>query len=267
MMLKVSLIALLIATSPALAYDFSFLDCQTFFANGFAPIIANKKLEESARPVCYSEFALLHSGISRGPIWSAEHLTAENLLAGQNVARPSGNAFHEDPNIPEDERAMLDDYKRSGFDRGHMSPNGDMSSTEAKAETFTLANMVPQAPCHNEVLWEGIESAVRTLVLEEDEAHIVTGPAFIGSDIDSLKGRVLVPTHIFKAVYVPSLNGAAAYWTPNSNSLKMEVISIAKLKDLTGIDVFPGIADAIKQTAMKLPPPEPAKHACRVHPN
>jgi endonuclease G len=101
--------------------------------------------------------------------------------------------------------------------------------------------------------------------MEEDEAHIVTGPVFIGSEIDSLKGRVLVPTHIFKAVYVPSLNGAAAYWTPNSNALKMEVISIAKLEELTGINVFPGIADAIKQTAMELPPPEPAKHKCRVH--
>ena len=42
-----------------------------------------------------------------------------------------------------------------------MSPNGDMGTPEAQQQSFSLANMIPQAPKLNRVLWEGIESAVR----------------------------------------------------------------------------------------------------------
>ena len=41
------------------------------------------------------------------------------------------------------------------------------------------------------------------MALDEGEVYVVTGPAFLGAELQSLKGRVLVPTHIFKAVYMP----------------------------------------------------------------
>ena len=77
-----------------------------------------------------------------------------------------------------------------------MTPNSDMSNPQAQEESFTLANIVPQDPCNNEVLWEGVESAIRAVALGEGEVFVVTGPAFIGAELDSLKGRVMVPTHI-----------------------------------------------------------------------
>lgn len=208
----------------------------------------------------------MYSGVSRGPIWSAEHLTADALEAGKDVPRPQSNAFHEEPAIPDNERSTLDDYRRSGYDRGHMTPNSDLSSEEAKEESFSLANIVPQAPCNNEELWEGIESAVRTLVLSEPgEAYVVTGPAYKGENINALHGRVLVPTHIWKAIYLPSTKEASAYWTPNDNSGNWGVITIGNLKSLTGVDPFPGIDDLAKHKLAKLPAPEPPKHQCRVH--
>ena len=42
-----------------------------------------------------------------------------------------------------------------------MSPSGDMATPQARYQSFSLANMIPQQPCNNEVVWEGIESAVR----------------------------------------------------------------------------------------------------------
>jgi len=61
---------------------------------------------------------------------------------------------------------------------------------------------------------------------------------------------------------VPRMNAAGAYWTPNNNSQKWEAVSIAKLEELAGIDVFPGLEDAVKQAAMDLPRPTP-HHRCR----
>ena len=95
----------------------------------------------------------------------------------------------------------LADYARSGYDRGHMSPSGDMATPNAQHQSFSLANMIPQHPCNNEVLWEGIESAVRDLASAEGEIYVVTGPIYEGTDIPFLNGRVGVPSRIYKAVY------------------------------------------------------------------
>lgn len=240
-------------------------DCPEFFIRGVEPQLINNKLHSKTKMLCYQEFGLLYSGVTRTPLWSAEHLTRENLTIGVGVGRPAGNAFHEEKSLSVEDRATLNDYKGSGYDRGHMSPNGDMSSFKAREETFTLANMVPQAPCNNEVIWEGIESAVRTLVKNEGEAFIVTGPVFKGDQLQSLHGRIVVPTHIFKAVYVPSTNEAFAYLTPNDNSLKWEIISVTELKELVGIDVFPELNENIKWMRGEGPAPEKAKYNCRIH--
>jgi endonuclease G, mitochondrial len=230
------------------------------------PNLVNRTLAAKARRLCFSEFVLLHSGVTRTPIWSAERLTTDKIQAANALERPDSSAFHAEKRLPKSERAELDDYKQSGFDRGHMSPNGDMSTEDAQEESFSLSNMIPQHPCHNEVMWEGIESAVRDLALSEGELFVVTGPAFVGDNVESLDERVLIPTHVFKAVFIPSRNAAGAYWTPNDGSQKQEHISIARLKELIGIDVFPRLDPAIKQTAMPLPDGTP-HHRCRLRNN
>lgn len=239
-------------------------ECLDQFQAAAPPRLLNARLASKTHMICYSQFVVLHSGATRTPLWSAEHLTADRIESARALTRPTSSAFHAETRLPRDEQAQLSDYQRSGFDRGHMSPNGDMSNPAAQQESFSLANMVPQHPCNNEVLWEGIESAIRSLALDEDELYVVTGPAFLGNEVESLKERVLVPTHLFKAIYLPSGQMAGAYWAPNDGSLEWEPISIARLTQLTGIDVFPGLDTEIKQTTMSLP--EPVPHGgCRLH--
>lgn len=237
--------------------------CQSQLYLGTAPAIKSPRLAARTYPICFSEIALLYSGIARTPLWSAEHLTAARIERARGLPRLRSNAFHEEPGLPAELRSELADYRRSGFDRGHMAPNGDMSTEEAQEESFSLANMIPQEPCNNEVLWEGIESAVRDLALSEGEVYVVTGPAFLGAELQSLKGRVLVPTHLFKAIYVPSRNAAAAYFAPNDGSESWEPISISELESRVGVDVFPQLSAAVKQTAMSLPEPTP-HFGCRL---
>jgi hypothetical protein len=77
-----------------------------------------------------------------------------------------------------EDRSELQDYVRSGFVRGHMSPSGNMPTATAQFESFSQANMVSQNPNDNQNLCEGIESSVRYLTSRRRELFVMTGPIF-----------------------------------------------------------------------------------------
>ena len=214
--------------------------CPEHYPGGLAPDILRPTLAERARELCFRSYAVLHSGVSRTALAAAEHLTRERVQAARGLERE--NAFHEEERLPPEERAQLADYARSGFDRGHVAPSGDMPTPEAQAESFSLANMVPQDPGSNRCLWEGIESAVRDLATREGEVFVLTGPIFRGQTLRQLNGRVLVPTDLFKAVYVPSRGEAAAYVAPNAPGLDWRAVPLSELRELAGLDVYPSPA-------------------------
>ncbi|WP_431858676.1 DNA/RNA non-specific endonuclease [Azospirillum sp.] len=229
--------------------------CPEHFLEAQAPDLVNAKLAPKTRELCYSGYAALHSGITRTSLWTAERLTRERLTAAKGLER--NNTFHADPNLPQDERAELADYRGSGFDRGHLAPSGDMPDPQAQDESFSLANMVPQNADNNRNLWEGIESSVRNLARRNGELYVVTGPFYQGSSIQRIRGRVLVPTHLFKAVYDVRQRKAAAYLVENAPGNSYQRISIADLEELTGIAVFPGLPETQRDAMLDLPEPRP----------
>ncbi|MBV9748990.1 MAG: DNA/RNA non-specific endonuclease [Acetobacteraceae bacterium] len=231
--------------------------CPALFAGGQPPALLNPKLAQRTHGLCFDTFAVLDSGVTRGPLWSAEHPTASSLKAARE--QPRVNLFHPEDMIPAEDRAELEDYARSGFDRGHMTPSGDMPTPEAQEQSFSLANVVPQAPELNRGVWERIESAVRRLARREDGIYVVTGPVFEGSDLQALHDRVLVPTSTYKAIYDPAQGAAGAYVCTNTNEPECRVVSVAQLASLTGIDPFPAVPAGIKETAMRLPQPRPPR--------
>lgn len=228
--------------------------CPQHYVEGTAPVITNPKVAARTTELCYEAFAVEHSGVTHTPLWSAEHLVRGNIESAQAMSRQ--NAFHADPNLPNGERAELSDYARSGFDRGHMAPNGDMPTRSAQYESFTLANMVPQNPNNNRYIWEGIESSVRRLAKADGEVYVLSGPAFLGADLQQV-GKVLVPTHLFKVVYRPRTGQAAAYFLKNEATTEYTVISVAQLERTVGINLLPAVSQHVKDVAADLPAPTP----------
>jgi len=242
---------------------FAETDCPEHFAKGAAPEISRSAIKARTKELCFTSYAVMHSGITRTPLWSAEHLTQERIEAGANLPRPPANAFHAEPRLPAADRAELSDYKRSGYDRGHMSPNHDMPTPEAQRESFSLANIVPQSPWINQNLWAGIEQAVRSRVLQGGELYVITGPLFEGEELGQLNGRVLVPTSVFKAIYDPRRQTASAYVASNdvkARGWNYDTLTIAELERRIGIDLFPGMPEAVKRTPWQLPQPERHGH-------
>lgn len=229
-------------------------DCAPNFLGGQSPRLLRPQLAQKTRALCSPGYAVLHSGITRTPLWSAEHLTPERIRAATHLSRE--NSFRADGRLPAGERAELEDYSRSGWDRGHMSPNKDMPDRESQQAAFLLSNMIPQPPTHNQQLWESIEHATRALVRRGEHAYVVTGPAYLG-DV-SRTGRVAIPSHVWKAVYLPSSGRAGAWWTENrgpAGDHEWEWISIDELARRTGVDAFPALTGDVRQSAAQLSKP------------
>jgi endonuclease G len=136
-----------------------------------------------------------------------------------------------------------------------MAPAADMPTAQAQHESFSLANVVPQNRKNNQILWSAIEGATRHLTNLRGELYVITGPVFEGEKIERINGRVLVPTHVFKAVLDPGKQEAAAWLAPNDDSGEYQMISIAALEHRIGLNLFPKLPDAAKQRAMALPEP------------
>lgn len=231
--------------------------CPEHYPKGEAPDILNQKLGVKTRELCNSGYAGLHSGVTRTPLYSAEHLTAVHLGQGRGLKRV--NSFHPDERLPPIERSELSDYARSGYDRGHIAPSGDMFDPRSQDESFSLANMIPQEPSINRGMWERIEASVRRMTKARGELYVITGPIFQGTGLKRIGGRVLVPSAVFKAIYDPNRQEAGAYLVENVSGALPQVVSVAELNKLSGLDLFPAVSTQVKDRAMRLPIPKPSK--------
>lgn len=220
--------------------------CSDHFAAQSQPAASSRELLS----LCSLSFAIGYSAQDKEAAWSAEHLTADSIAHAETL---EGRAeFQEDLRLPLEDRSELMDYKRSGWSRGHLTPSGDASTKTARAETFLLSNIVPQAVRLNSGSWNHLEANVRKSVKRYREAYVVTGPAFhaplgaIGPD------HVRVPSSLWKAVYVPSKKSVSVIVCKNTAPYRCNAVSQASLQRVTGIDPFPGVplSDKIRNPAL-----------------
>lgn len=215
-----------------------FSSCPKFFPSGKAPVVG-KSTPGELRELCFDSFAVLHSGESHTPVISVERLTREQILDAKGEERT--DKFFADARLPSRERANLEDYAHSGYDRGHMSPAGDMPNPTAMAQSFSLANMVPQAPENNRKTWSKIEKDTRQYVLRSTgDVYIFTGPVFDRQHKSIGPNNVWVPTYLYKLVYDSATGRSWAHWVENTDAAKPgKPITYEELVSRTGIHFLP----------------------------
>jgi len=157
------------------------------------------------------------------PNWVAYELSPSEL----NGINERTDKFLADPNI-KPSTCVSGDYTKSGYDRGHLAPAGDMTwSTLAMKESFFMSNICPQSPPLNRGIWKDLESEVRKYVSDKNHSlFIITGP-IIESKLESYKNwqlgtigkshQVSVPRYCFKALLdTVGIDKSVAYIIPNS---------------------------------------------------
>lgn len=224
-----------------------FSACREHFAHGEPPRIDPQRIPSALRELCFEAFAILHSGQSRTPVFVAQRLNQQSLEAAVAVQR--GDRFYAEARLPQSERAQLEDYHGSGWDRGHMAPAGDMPSAAAMTQSFSLANMVPQARELNRGVWADYEKATRRYVRRvTGDVYVITGPYYRERSAAARaigRSPVLIPDAVFKLVYDPARRKAWAFWAENRDDTRAaQPISLQTLSERLGHDFFPTVDHA-----------------------
>ncbi len=149
--------------------------------------------------------------------------------------------------------ATLDDYRKSGYDRGHLLPAADMKfSKEAMSQTFFMSNMSPQNPQLNRGRWKELEEQIRDWVQEDKHYYIITGPILSTVTKKTIgTNQVSIPSEYYKIIldYTEPDVKMIGFIMPNEKCPKdlfSYQVSVDKIEEKTGLDFFADLPDKIE---------------------
>ncbi|MFA6688934.1 MAG: DNA/RNA non-specific endonuclease [Sphaerochaetaceae bacterium] len=225
---------------------------ETYYAAaGTSESIPNLELPAS-RPgdqiIRHEGYTLCYNEEHEQPDWVAYELTREEVYGSEERK----DNFRPDPQVATGS-ATLDDYRGSGYDRGHLIPAADLKwSAEAMSDSFYLSNMSPQDPQFNRGIWGTLEGVVRNFAATEESVYVVTGPVLTDGPYKTIgKNKVSVPKRYYKVVldYREPEIKAIGFLLPNEGSKKSVqsfAVSVADVEAATGLDFFPLLPDDIE---------------------
>ena len=197
--------------------------------------------------VRHTGFVLSFNTTYKDANWVAYELTNAELQGQEKRT----NHFIPDPDVPGGS-ATTEDYRNSGYDRGHLVPAADMKwSTDAMHDCFYLSNITPQVHTFNAGSWEHLEEQVRYWATVYGKVFVVTGPIFEGKIKTIGTHHIGVPSHFYKVILECNDNEqkAIGFVMANASShapLKQFAVSVDSVESLTGIDFFNGLPDSIE---------------------
>jgi endonuclease G len=176
--------------------------------------------------------------------WVAYELK-KSYVRSSNFDRPY---FIEDPKVNTGS-ADWRNYKKSGYDKGHLCPAGDMGfAINAYNDTFFTSNISPQLHDFNGGVWNRLEQKVRYWATKYDGVYVITAGVLHPNLKTIGEEQVLVPNYFYKIV-LDNSNGQykmIAFLVPNAKSNKPLyefVVSVDSIEKMTGIDFFPKLDD------------------------
>lgn len=202
--------------------------------------------------VQHSYYTLSYNEQAEQAEWVAYELK-KNYVRNSNFKRPF---FIEDPKVTT-KSADWRNYKKSGYDKGHLCPAADMEfNLEAFKDTFFTSNISPQLHDFNSGIWNRLEQKFRFWAIKHNGLVIVTGGVLKGCSKTIGNEDVVVPDYFYK-IALNNSNGnykIIAFLMPNEKSSKPifdYVVSVDTIESITGIDFFPKLEDKLENNLEK----------------
>ena len=198
--------------------------------------------------VDHGGFALDYAENWEQAAWVAYILNGDDLRGAWTERR---NNFRSDP-LVSTRSASDNDYRGSGYDRGHLAPFADFAwNAELADATFYMSNISPQDRAFNQGIWRELEELTRDWAKRDGRLYVVTGPVrsrpplgYIGRE-----EQVAVPAAFFKVLLdleEPAQKGIG-FVIPNAASdrpLTEYMVSIDSVESVTGLNFFPELMPA-----------------------
>ena len=207
------------------------------------------KDNRSDRVITHKGYTVSYNYDWKIPNWVAYELT--DIEVQGEV--PRYDKFKPDPMVPQFATATINDYKYSGYDRGHMAPAADMKWDEqAMRESFYLSNICPQNPNLNGGVWKDLEEQVRDLAMEKGRIFVVCGPIVTDDSNTIGDNKVVVPQAFFK-VLLQEDNGEThtiGFIYENKSGRKpmsTYAMTVDEVEEITNIDFFPSLPNDIEK--------------------
>lgn len=217
---------------------------QVLFSGG--PLFIPARTPETA-VYAYPGYTLEYAEEFEQARWVGYELTREEVTS---TAAERTDNFKPDPAITTGS-ATDEDYRKSGYDRGHLAPAADMKfSVEAMNTCFYYSNMSPQNASFNRGVWAALEAMVRTWAVENGAVYVITGPVLTSPPYKTIgPDKVAVPAYFYKVIldYRDPERKAIAFLLPNQKlprSPMQWACSVDQAEAVTGLDFFPQLPDA-----------------------
>ena len=205
--------------------------------------------DKQGQIIQHTGYTLSYNNQMRTPQWVAWELTKAETRGEEERS----SEFQTDPYVI-GTKVETYDYSRSGYDRGHMAPAGDMKwDKQAMQESFYMSNICPQDHNLNKGDWNDLEIKTREWARRYGKAYVVCGPIYQkGKKIKYIgNNRVAVPHAFFKAILIyqknkPMIMGFYFENKAGHQSLKDYLVSIDELETMTDMDFFSLLPDEIE---------------------
>ena len=202
----------------------------------------------------YQGYTIIYSFKYNLPRYAFHTVTLEQLTVDKENEAVRRNSYRVIDLPNGNITATANDYKGSGYDRGHLVPAGDFAKSQnLKDETFFYTNIAPQKDILNRGIWLGLEDNFRSYVIDNKvDVYVVTGSIFDEDCTVKIGPNDLcVPLAYFKILYNESENKMFAFMFDHSvdryyGTISDFQVSVNDIEKITGEDFFDKLDDPIE---------------------
>lgn len=186
------------------------------------------------------------------PLLVEYYLTKEMLTCGTKL--PRLNKFKSDPQLM-DSINFNDDYRNSGYDRGHnISARNNSCDSIGMLECFYFSNIFPQTHSLNAGAWKNLENHERDIAIKYDSIKVFIGHlGEIGKlGVDS----IIIPEYCWKIIYIKAIRTYECYLMPNNikpfGDLETYKVDLSEIENRSRICFQTDIAETkLNQSSIK----------------
>lgn len=131
--------------------------------------------------------------------------------------------FYTEKNLPKKYRSYSKDYVHSGYDRGHLANDASFDySKKTVRKTYSMANIIPQAPRVNRKTWIKAEKLERRIAVKLGKVNIINGVLYSEHPERIGKHHIAVPYAFYKMIYNDAAGYKKCFYYKNDNNINVK---------------------------------------------